>query len=232
MTQVVGNGNATHVPYEVKVWNENSEKFLGAGQRLAVIRWKTVTDKETGVKTAPKAAMCVSLPAISQAVEIEPACLKESVISYLEEQQNLVVRKVIDNWFQDNTNVSLREIVVNPAFLTPEGLSAFYNLNATNGKVSETQIKDWFIGNVQEELELRLSNIPSMTDEVLKKAVNQHKELLMKLASPKAVFSEKIADQLLKVVTLNVEDFSGVKEALIKKLVSFKAKEEELLASL
>lgn len=230
MTQVVG--SATHIPYEVKVWNENSEKFLGAGQRLAVIRWKTVTDKETGVKTAPKAAMCVSLPAISQEIEIEPVCLKETVISYLEDQQDLIMRKIIDNFFIENVNVVLKEIVVNPAFLNSEGLSAFYNLNATNGKVSEVQIKDWFTLNVKEHLEIRLSNIPNMTDEVLKKAVEQHKNLLMKLASPKAVISEKIADQLLKVVNLNVEDFSGVKEALVRKLVSFKAKEEELLASL
>lgn len=224
--------HGTHVPYEVKVWNENSEKFLGNGQRLAVIRWKTVTDKETGVKTAPKAAMCVSLPSINMEIEIEPATLKETVVSYLEGQQDLIVRKIIDNHFVDNVNTTLKEIVVNPAFLNPEGLSAFYNLNATNGKISEDQIKSWFAQNIQSELEIRLSNIPSMTDEVLKKAVEQHRSLLIKLASPKSVISEKIADQLLRVVQLNTEDFSGVKEALVRKLMSFKAKEEELLASL
>lgn len=224
--------NAALVPYEVQVWSENSVKFLGAGMRLAVIRWKTVTDKDTGSKISPKAAMCISIPAISQEVEIEPACLKETVIDYLQGQQDLILRKIIDNHFAENSNTTLKEIVVNPAFLNINGLAAFYNLNATNGKVSEVQIAEWFMGNIKDELELRLSNVAGMTDVVLKKAVEQHKMLLMRLASPKAVISEKIAEQLLKVVMLNNEDFSGVKEALVRKLGSFKAKEEELLASL
>lgn len=223
---------ATLVPYEVKVWNENMVKFVGANQRLAVIRWKTTTDKETGVKTAPKSAMCVSVPSISQEVEIEPASLKESVVSYLEAQQDMIIRKIIDNHFDNNTNVTLKDIVIIPSWLDADGLAHFYTINSTNGKLSEDQIKIWFDTNLAEKLEIRLAALPGITDVVLQKSLLQHKMLLAKLASPKAVLSEKMADQLLKVASLDPEDFSGVKEAIVNKLMSFKAKDEELLASL
>jgi hypothetical protein len=221
---------ATLVPYEVKVWNENMVKFVGANQRLAVIRWKTTTDKETGIKSAPKSAMCVSLPVLEFA--IEPVELTASVKDYLESQQDVIVRKIIDNHFSQNENVTLKEIIIPPAFLNVDGLAEFFKLTSTNGKISEEQIKSWFDSNLAEKLEIRLAALPGINDDILKKAMFQHKSLLAKLASPKAVISEKMAEQLLKVVTLDPDDFSGVKEALVNKLNGFKAKDEDLLASL
>lgn len=226
---VVSVSHATLKAYQVQMFTDNMIRFVGAGQRLAIIRWKSSTDKETGIKTEAKSAMCVSLPVLE--FEIEPMEVKASVKDYLEKQQDLIIRQQIDKWFVEHRNVVISEIYINNELLGFEGLQVFHASSVIGGKLSEELIKNWFDEVLAGPLELRIAGLPGITDITLKKAMEQHKMLLSKLASPKASMNEKIAEQLIRVVNV-VEDDSMVKDSLLRKLNGFKASEEELLAVL
>jgi hypothetical protein len=221
--------HATLKLYQVQMFTDNMVRFVGNGHRLSVIRWKSSTNKETGVTTPAKSAMCVSLPKIEFA--IEPECLRESVNDYLEAQQDLIVRQQIDKWFAEHSNVILSEIYINPELVSVEGLQVFHASNSIGGKLSEELIKSWFDEVLYKPLEERIALLPGINDTTLKAAMMQHRDLLAKLASPKASFNERIADQMIKAINTVNED-SMVKASLLRKLNGFKMKDEELLAVL
>lgn len=216
-------------PYQVSTFTDNSFRFCPAGHRLSVIRWKETTDKVTGVKKPAKSAVCVPVPLV--AFEIEPAGLSESVKEFLESQQDLIVRGAIDRWFTENANCMLADILIDPFSLTVEGIARFGANNAIGAKLSVELVRSWFEAYLQEPLELKLAALPEATDAMVEKAVKQHRELLEKLASPKAIMGEDITRQLIKVVGF-VEEDTSVKGALLRKLNGFLVKDEELLMAL
>lgn len=216
-------------PYKVSTFTDSSVKFCPNGFRLSVIRWKQTTDKLTGKVTPAKSAVCVPVPVVVFAVE--PASLADSFATYVADQQDLIIRGQIDRWFSEHSNVMLSEIDINLGSVSAEGLQTFHLQNMVGGKLSSEVINEWFDLEVSGKLEEKLAQIEGINDLTLKAAIKQHRDILARLASSKVALTEKITDQLLKVVRL-AEGETMIKDTLIKKLVSFKAKDEELLLEL
>lgn len=206
----------------------DSSKPATTADRLVVIRWKTPTDKIKAAAYKKPATRCVSVPRIN--VSAEPAILNEAVTTAFQDLQDEVIRSLVTEAIESGKDT----LTIHADSISYEGVANYAKDKAVSGRLSGDIIKSWFEGALEEPLTLAFANVLQLTDNPtpeqlakLAKVVEQHKELIVSLASPRASMNEKIAAQLKKAVALAPEE--RIKAQLTAKLDMFLAPKETVL---
>lgn len=221
------NFEETHGLYHVIMYVDGMEDRVSENSRLSVLRWKT--EKETGKKLP---TLAVIVPEIK--LMVAPSCLQEAMQDAFEDMQDVAIRKSILQSIEENPGINVASLTVPESIGTPEGVANFNLEGKESKRLSKVKLENWFASEIKEPLELALAGIEGITEEKHSVAMKQHKELIIALASPKAVMKPSLARQLQKAINLASEG-DRIKKQLNDKLEGFinpKMKEEEMLLSL
>lgn len=184
-----------------------------ANQRLVAITFKTPSDKalaKLGIKKSDYIKpqnRCVSIPI--HKVVASPDILQEALQAAFDNLQDDCIRSLI---VTGDTNKKAK-LTVSDDEISFESVAQFAKETGSDGKLSGESVNNWFLENLSEKLQvalanaLKISNTPS-DEEVatLEGAVMEHSKLLAKLAAPKAILPQHIAESLLKAVNLAEPD--------------------------
>ena len=206
------------VPFHVAMLLTDSEKRLPDGFRLSVVRWKTPSEKKNDPSYKVRPAVCVAIPALK--IEVKPESVATAMQEAFEELQDNVIAATINARIAADTGINLATIEIESNSVTYDGIAAWAAQKAISGRLSKDAIGTWFDMVLKSELELKLAEIPEITEERLNKAVLQHRKMLQDLASPKASMPVKLAEQLQRALNL-VSGTDKVKETLNNKLETF-----------
>jgi hypothetical protein len=176
-------------------------------ERLVVMRWKEKKNPN-GSKKAPHAARCVSIPKLT--VEVSPISLQEALTTAFHEMQDNYIRERVEEMLENNT----QQMSINITDLEHEAIAAWLKQTAAgSGKLSKVKIENWFDENLSELLQAafiqRMNLDETATPEQLKKLeaiTSNYKAAISSLASPRAVISPNIAEQMKKAIALAEEN--------------------------
>lgn len=192
--------------------------------RLAIIRWKASKKEPTKKVHASRA---VSIPQV--ALTIVPECLAASLRDAFEDLQDEVLRNIIEQRLEKDPNVA--PFTITDDDISPSSVAAYQAAQAANGRLSTDLLEAWFDQDLEAKLATALDTAvaavadPANDEQVNQRAnrilaaVKQHRDVITKLASPRASIPEKVATQLLKAVAL--ADDSKVRTSLLTKLTAF-----------
>lgn len=176
------------------------------GQRLSVVSYKTVQDKESAYFGIKKESKAVSIPKLSSAVVQESIdALMPIIIDTLEGLQDKVIRKQVDE---------------GKAFITAESISIAalveqWNSVGTDGeRITKDSVKAWFDSNIAEVLMITLSDRMGISTEAPSNAESQriemitasYREKISSLAGGKTSFEPKLAESIVKALKLAGDD--------------------------
>lgn len=202
--------------YHVSMFTDKSESMVLSSDRLVVVRWKQTEEMTKSKKVAPS-AVCVPVPML--AISVEPECLATALLAACQDMQDRVVRRYIESCIFNQAGLNMATLVVPSELVTANGIAAFQAEEAISKRLSKDGIGSWFDRCLRESLEMAFASKVD-NDELLARAVNQHREILCKLASPKDRLPEGIAKQMLKALGLVTEN-DMMKSALVSKLDAF-----------
>lgn len=220
--------------HNVEILTDNSKAL--DGQRLSRITFKTPTDKKDDASYKRPVARCVSVPVVT--LMIQPDCIAAALQAAYEELQDAVIRDIIVNDLQygpAGSDGKLRAISIHDDQISYEAIAAYSARVSVSGKLSKEVLNNWFDSDLKDQLTLALAAVLQLPDEPsapeqqrLNAAVDQHRNMISALASPKSSLPENICKQLKKAVSL-AED-SKVKSSIINKLETFMKPAEIVLA--
>lgn len=214
--------------YNVVMFTASSETLTPEGYRMVRVGWKETEDKVRKIKVPARSAVCVYIPVLQ--LSPLPEVLQTTLQAAFEEMQKAAITAFINGKIAENTSVNTTSIKIPAELVTMEGIAAFDATERTNKRLSTESIKAWFDASLANVLEAAfVASNPSLSNEVLRKVVAEHKEVLSKLASPRSTMPLKLARDLIQAVELS--DASLMKVTLIEKLTEF-TKPKELTLSL
>lgn len=208
------------VPFVVAPLLDNSENMLpDANYRLSIVRWKTPKDQKENAAFKTRPAICVAVPKVL--VAVQPETLATAMQDALNELQDNVIRSALNVAIEANTAINLVGVTIDKDTLTADGIASWAREQSVSGRLSKEAIGAWFDSKLSDELGIKIAESnPTIDADKLEKAVKQHREILMQLASPRASMPDKLAVQLQKAVNL-VSGSDKVKETLNAKLTAF-----------
>jgi hypothetical protein len=209
----------------------DSSKPETTDQRLSVIRWKTPSKEKNNPSYKKPASRCVSIPKTT--ISAIPEILSASLQLAFEDMQDEVIRDHVEK----EVSAGHENITITDDMFSPDAVAAYQTAKAVSGRLSGDSLTAWFDEYLDEPLSLALANVMSIPSEnptaeqlsSLTKAVEQHKTIIVSLASPRAALNEKIATQLKKAVTIANDD-GRIKQQLLTKLDTFLQPKEFTLA--
>lgn len=207
-------------PFVVAPLLDNSEALLpDANYRLSVVRWKTPKDQKENASFKARPAICVAVPKV--VLSVQPEALNAAMQDALNELQDNVIRSALNAAIEENTAINLVGATIDKNTLTADGIASWSREQSVSGRLSKEAIGAWFDSKLSDELGIKIAETnPTIDADKLEKAVRQHREILMQLASPRAAMPEKLASQLQRAVNL-VPGSDKVKETLNAKLAGF-----------
>jgi hypothetical protein len=198
--------------------SETTHKLTG--ERLVILRWKEM--KKDG-KTVPKLSpdRCVSLPIITLAVT--PEVLKLAAEEAIRDMQDAMVREMVEKQLSEKKEA----ISINLTDLTAEKIASWFADKAERDVLSTKRVTEWFDNTLAHNLGTALAKAMGLPDEPAapelakwQAALEQHKKLIVGLASPRATMQPHIATSLKKAVALAPEGDSTAAK-LTKRLDAF-----------
>jgi hypothetical protein len=207
MTTILPNLTA-RVAYSVQLLTDSS-KEQDATHRLVKITYKATKERKN-----PPPNKCVSIPAIS--LTVEPEVLNDAMTLAYQELQDEMIRAAIEDGAEN----------IYSDQLTPESVAAYSAAKNAPGRLSKDMLEAWYSSDLEEKLigalacVLKIGENPSKEELAkLNGATEQHKKLIVALASPRAALPANVATNLRKAVML--ADGSKVRDSLISKLDAF-----------
>jgi hypothetical protein len=211
------NEQNTTKQYQTKLHTDSSIAD-NKDHRLAVIRWKTPSDKKDDPSFRKLPTRCVSIPRTS--LMVEPEVLRSAMVQAFEDMQDEVIRALILEGISNGDN----NPYITAEQVSEEAVAAFITAKAISGRLSGELLQSWYNTNLKDKLTLALGNAMKLPDnpsaeqsQRLEKALEQHSKLIQSLASPRASMPENICKQLKKAVSL-AEDDGKIKGQIIAKL--------------
>lgn len=200
------------------------------GFRLCVLRWKAMKD-------TPKLSADRVVQVRKIILTVQPAVLQAALLEAFEGMQDAFIRETVEAAI----NAGQQAIEIDQSSLSAESIAAWNNERSTgSGKLSGDIIKTWFDNALHDQLFIGLCLAKGIDDatatpdqlSVIEKAVDQHKQLFTKLASPTfTIGNEGTINQLLKAVSLaSTDDTTTVRIA--NRVTAMKNKQEIILTDL
>lgn len=207
-----------------------SEQAL-TGQRLVTVTFKT--PKDAPANFVKPANVCISIPVI--AVQVNPVELQAAMQESLEGLQDALIR----NMYVQSLDAKKPLTQLTDAAIGYAAIKAFAEEEAISKRLTKDSIAAFFDSAISGDLMLALANAMKLPNEMSKEqsakldaAVNQYRELVVSLASPRASIAPKIAEQMEKAIVLAPEG-DRMRGLLLNKLETFKqSREVEMLAVL
>lgn len=184
--------------HDVIAYVSGTTKAL-SGQRLAKVTYKK--DKETGIK---KESRAVSIPAIAtNDIQENLAVLLPAIRSFLESQQDAIVRKLVDSGAS----------VVQDSDISMAAIASFAEEENTGARLTKESIGAWFDTGIADTLRvafadrLGLSNTPT-ADEMFRveTAVATYKDKFAAMAGGKTSYIPEVAEKLAKALEFAADD--------------------------
>lgn len=205
-------------PLTVSLLTDNSQSYTPVGYRLAVVSWKTPKAEMGNTEYKRRSSVCAAVPVIE--VAFDAGVLKAALQGSINDMQDMVLRDYVNQMIELDTSVNLIGMIVPSELFTQDGLAHWYSSQSVSGKLSKEMVASWFTSQLEGPLTTALSAIPGISEEKLKAAVKQHKELLVKLSSPQASLPVHVATQLQKALLLSTSQ-DKVRTGLERKLEGF-----------
>lgn len=224
------------VPFRAVMYVDGMERRVPVGHRLSVIRWKTPQEEMKNKDYKKQPTICVAVPIIP--VSVAPTCLQDALSEAVGDMQDAAVRAVIVTAIEENTGISITNIVVPVELGSSDGLAAWLAIQAASGRLSKASLSTWFDSMLAtpltEAVVARLSPTDPDSDKIAEKQVMGAKRAIVELASPRAAMAPHIAKMLLKAVNM-APSGDKTKVQLVAKLELFanpKPVETELFLNL
>lgn len=188
-----------------------------AGQRLAVINYRTIKDADG--KESKKPSKCVSIPLLEeQVIKDNISALLPWITAKLVEVQDSIIREAVDNGAVQIATDSINTAAVIGAAITPaSGADG-------SGRLTKELIAGWYKEYLEDNLLVAISTKLGVSDAVtaeeaakVQKLANAFKESIEKLAGPKTFFKPEICTKLLNAIDISNDD--GKKDVIYNKLV-------------
>lgn len=203
--------------YQISLFTD-SAAIKTPGDRLAIIRFKSTKNKD-GSERPANPSFFVSIP--SDEISVEPEDLNKPLTQCFHDLQDSIIREKVLEMLENKVVTS----TISNLEINATAASLYYDRVASNGRLSKESIAAWFDTDLAEPLASALmkANNKLMEDaDALIKAVEAHRTHISSLASPRAMMSVKLAEQLLKAVNLAPDtEGSKIKPALKTKLDLF-----------
>lgn len=171
-----------------------------AGQRLAKVTYKTVTDKDSALCGIKRESKCVSIPMIPASDVIgNVQVLAPYLIEYLQGVQDKIVRESID---AGSLSISMESIGIS-------GICEWLESNNESGRLTKDSVASWFNENIAETLaviladKLGVSETPTNAESAqIMKVVDTYKDKISALAGGKTSYDPKMCESLKKALSM------------------------------
>lgn len=204
------------------------------GQRLAVITYKTIKDKDHPLCNVKRESKAVSLPVIEETeVTSNLAALMPHIKGMLYKAQDAIIREKLDSG--NVTSIAITDVNL-PA------ICEYLDNSNESGRLTKESVAAWFDGNVADTLMLALaekmgvSDTPTDADSKrIEAIVSGFKDKISALAGGKTSYEPKMCESLKKCIALApADDVLGARftARLDKMIADSKANEAMLMDAL
>jgi hypothetical protein len=221
--------------FPVRIYTDNS-KPEAPNHRLVVIDFKTPKDKKDDATYKKPVSRCVSIPTVT--ITVQPDIISAALNAAYCDLQDAKIRSIIVEHITKGETTpegKMLPLSISMDEITIEAIAAYFASSSASAKLSTKLLETWFDNSLAAELEVALITALKFPDEPtadqqgkLDAAVKQHKQLIVKLASPTASLPEAIAKQLKRAVALAEPD--QIQRKLVSKLDAMLAPREEVLS--
>lgn len=195
-----------------------------SGQRLSVVNYRTVTNKESADFNSKKPSLCVSLPVISpEDVKSSLPLLMPALIDYLASVQDKIIRPMID---AGSKSILASDVGINSI------VEFLQDSSGTGERLTKEVIGAWFSESIADTLMLTLASklgIPDSREptqnesDKIEAIVTEYKDKICALAGGKTSYNEKLAVSIKKCL-----DLAGSEDVMASK---FHAKLDKMIAA-
>lgn len=196
---VIDTANHNVVKYEA------GKTVAFTGQRLAVITYKTVKDKESPLYNIKRESKAVSLPTIEDTeVSTNLPALLPHIKAMLYKAQDAIIREKLDSG--NVTSIAISDVNMS-------AICEYLDNSNESGRLTKESVASWFDGSIAELLtvaiadKLGVSDTPTANEEKqINSLVSGFREKVAALAGGKTSYEPKLCESIKKCLALAPAD--------------------------